>query len=201
MRWLHSVCWWVGCSCFLLFFGKSLSAQEAAAGAPKAVRPDSSSYVYVLQIPEEKIRHKADRSLYLSLLLPGLGQVYNGDLWKVPIIYAGLLSIGSYLSFYDGLYQNARIAEYRERNPYLSAQNPFFLSGRALSNHKNSMRRSRDLLTILGVAAYALQALEAHVSAYLDNFSVRDAKVWMLPGVEQVPQNVYGVHIFIKLRT
>ena len=49
---------------------------------------------------EKKIKifnpKKASR---LSAILPGLGQVYNKQYWKVPVIYGGYAVIGHYIKF------------------------------------------------------------------------------------------------------
>ena len=180
----------------LLFVPAVGEAQQTPAPA-KVVRPADSTRVRVLRISEEKIREGADRSLYYSLLVPGLGQTYNGELWKVPVIYASLLTVGSYIAFYDTLYQNARIAERRERDDFLRARNPLGRTGGSLMSHKEHMRRNRDLLIILGFSTYVLQAMEAHVSAYLRNFSVGEARVRIVPSVAP-PQGTYGMRFLFE---
>ena len=54
--------------------------------------------------------HSPTKATIMSACLPGLGQIYNGKWWKVPIVYAGLGGLG-YL-----VYNN-----YSEYNAYLHA--------------------------------------------------------------------------------
>lgn len=39
--------------------------------------------------------HKSHTAVVRSLMLPGLGQLYNHRWWKIPIIYGGLGFLGS----------------------------------------------------------------------------------------------------------
>jgi hypothetical protein len=48
--------------------------------------------------------HSAKKASYLSAFLPGAGQVYNKQAWKIPIIYAGA---GAVTYFAITNYQNS----------------------------------------------------------------------------------------------
>ena len=54
---------------------------------------------------DEKIKvfnpQKASR---LSAIVPGLGQVYNKQYWKLPVIYGGYAVIGHYIKFNNDMY-------------------------------------------------------------------------------------------------
>ena len=60
---------------------------------------------------EKKIKifnpKKASR---LSAILPGLGQVYNKQYWKVPVIYGGYAVIGHYIKFNNQMYHDFKNA-------------------------------------------------------------------------------------------
>lgn len=120
--------------------------------------------------------HFPPRATMYSLLLPGLGQIYNGEAWKLPIYWGGM--IGG-LHFY---LQN-RKNYIRFRNIYNMASDPEKSSELEASwphgaetalYYRNIYRRYRDysLLTIAGV--YLLQAIDANVFAYMQDFEVTD---------------------------
>ena len=52
------------------------------------------------------------KAAILSSALPGLGQIYNKKYWKVPIIYAGLLTSAYYINDNNVQYK-------RHKNAYL----------------------------------------------------------------------------------
>jgi len=120
--------------------------------------------------------HFPPRATMYSLLLPGLGQIYNGEAWKLPIYWGGM--IGG-LHFY---LLNKKNYE-RFRNIYNLAADPETSSALAAEwphgaetalYYRNIYRRYRDysLLTIAGV--YLLQAIDANVFAYMQDFEVND---------------------------
>ena len=57
-------------------------------GMPMVLRTQESVVV--------KKEHSPQRAIILSAVLPGAGQVYNRQAWKIPIIYAALGGIGYY---------------------------------------------------------------------------------------------------------
>ena len=62
-------------------------------------------------LDEKKIKtfnpKKASR---LSAVLPGLGQIYNKQYWKVPVIYGGYAVIGHYIKFNNSMYNDFKNA-------------------------------------------------------------------------------------------
>ena len=141
-----------------------------------------SADTIVKQESPTKVRkpHSPTKATIMSACLPGLGQIYNGKWWKVPIVYAGLGGLGylvysnyseysSYLHAYEfktgdlpeGMTLNAHETELA--NKYSSNQ---------LQTYKESYRRDFEFYTILTVAWYGLNILDACVDGHLYSYDI-----------------------------
>lgn len=118
----------------------------------------------------------------MSACLPGLGQIYNRKWWKVPIVYAGLGGLGymaysnyyefsSYLHAYEfktgDLPEGATLSQYETdlANKYAESQ---------LQTYKESYRRDFELFSILTLAWYGLNILDANVDGHLYSYDISD---------------------------
>lgn len=65
--------------------------------------------------------HSPHRATIMAMILPGSGQIYNDQWWKVPILYAGVAA-----DMYGIIWNNKRFIEYRdafvEYSQYLEAK-------------------------------------------------------------------------------
>jgi hypothetical protein len=117
------------------------------------------------------------KAAFYSAIIPGLGQVYIGKPWKVPIVYA---AIGASLYYYD--LNNKEMNKYR--TAYKRRKNGFFddefletdipISTEQLLLGMDFHKNYRDISIILAAAAYMLNILDANVSAHLLQFNVND---------------------------
>lgn len=124
------------------------------------------------QQPEDRV-HAPTRAAMLSAVLPGMGQVYNGRWWKVPIIYAGFGAVAYAVNFNNTEYQfwrNIFIAKIGD-NPNLVDPYPQ-IPQRNVERAMNYYRRNLELSYIAGAALYLLNILEASVDAHLLDFDV-----------------------------
>lgn len=113
----------------------------------------------------------ARASLY-SALLPGLGQAYTGNYWKIPIFYGGFITCG-YFIYSNNLQYN------RYRDLFNEASKPgSTITGRynveTLKYFKDSYRRYRDYSILSGIIVYALNIIDANVFAHLQDFDISD---------------------------
>jgi hypothetical protein len=107
-------------------------------------------------------------ALLMSAVVPGAGQVYNGEWWKVPILYALLGGFG-----YGAYEQNQRYQE------AVGNLNIALAEGNA--GDEVRWRRSRDFyrddrdkwIVYMGLT-YVANLIDAYISAHLFDFDVSD---------------------------
>jgi hypothetical protein len=145
-----------------------LKAGDATGTAP-AVKKDNT--------PKKHDPRVATRR---SLILPGWGQAYNREYWKIPIVY-GIIAIPTTLFFYNNHYYKktkfafeARFKEQQGDSTDVPAIDPELagLSISSLQNYRNAFRRDRDYSILWFLAAWALQVADATVFGHLKNFDV-----------------------------
>ena len=110
------------------------------------------------------------KAAFYSAVIPGLGQAYNKQYWKIPLVYAAL---GTGIYFYrqnQMLYRTYRRA-YQQR---LSGQPDDYpqYSLNVLVEIQQYYRRNRDISLMLTLAAYALNIIDANVSAHLRQWNI-----------------------------
>lgn len=107
-------------------------------------------------------------ALALSAALPGLGQVYNGSYWKVPVI-AGL---GGWF-VYNWVDNNDQYRNYR--GLYVDSISPSLPSGdRQLRLLRDFYRDQRDKFAWYIGILYFANVIDAYVDASLKDFDVSD---------------------------
>jgi hypothetical protein len=102
------------------------------------------------------------KAAFYSAVLPGLGQLYLGKAWKVPLVYA---SIGASVYYYK--YNGDELQRYR--GAYKRR-----LAGYEDDEFIEFHQRYRDIAFIFIVGTYVLNIIEANVSAHLLQFNVND---------------------------
>ncbi|MDR1338515.1 MAG: DUF5683 domain-containing protein [Prevotellaceae bacterium] len=136
------------------------------------------------------------RSTLYSTFLPGLGQAYNGDYWKIPVIYAGFAFTGYWLNLNNmqyTRYRNAYNAEFAYSNG--DSETPSEFNGRlslqSLKSYRDRFRRSRDFAVMWIVVCHAINIADATVWAQLSNFDVNeDLSFHLAPTI--IPQASYA---------
>ena len=118
-----------------------------------------------------------------SAIFPGLGQIYNKEYWKLPIVY-GAIAIPTYTYFYNdhyyGITKYAYEARYKQLvngdNSGVAGIDPLLvnLDINSLLKYRNSFRRDRDYSIMWFVIVWGLNVVDATVFAHLKDFSVSD---------------------------
>lgn len=121
------------------------------------------------------VKHSPAKASILSAVLPGLGQVYNKKIWKVPVIYVCLGSFIYYADKNNGLYKKYKTALQYKNDSLNSAGLEFsVLSEEELLKGRDYYRRNRDLCIIGTALVYILNVVDANVDANLFDFDVSD---------------------------
>ncbi|MCF8380909.1 MAG: hypothetical protein K9H49_15150 [Bacteroidales bacterium] len=119
---------------------------------------------------QDTLFHDPQKAVLYSSILPGLGQIYNKKVWKVPIIYAGF---GTFVYFID---RNQRYyIDLKSKLMDPDYELKYFqgdFTDDQLTNGKDTFKRWRDMSIIGTVGFYVLQILDATVDAYMYNWNV-----------------------------
>ncbi len=191
---------------FIFFFGvQSLSAQSDKKDlANTSLLNDSSKTAAVTKDSIIiKPQHIPRIATQRSAMIPGWGQAYNREYWKIPIVY-GVLAIPTYTFFYNNNYYKmckfAYDAVYAATVPNSSGNVdttmlPFIdpkvkksdgtpLSLADYQNYRNSFRRDRDYSVFWFLIVWGLQVVDATVYAHLKNFDVsKDLSMHIQPSI------------------
>jgi hypothetical protein len=138
-----------------------------------------------------------------SAIIPGLGQLYNRQYWKVPVIYVGI-GVAAYFfetnltSYRD--YRSAYIG--RVNNPYPTDKYVNLYTEDQLKQLQTDYEQYLDLTALFAGIGYILQVMDAIVFAHLKNFDVsKDLSFRMSPVVYPNGGAGFGLVMNIKNRS
>jgi len=118
--------------------------------------------------------HSPRKASLYSAILPGLGQVYNRQYWKVPVLYAGIATLTYFFIFNSGRYHNYQ-TEYiaRVNNDSTNFNTSYAIySDNTILLLKNYYQRNLELTYIISGLVYLLNIVDASVYAHLFTFDV-----------------------------
>ncbi len=201
--WIVIVCVWTSLSCGAHTATDSLSIDTLSVDT-LAFAQDAGSFVLnkqdLLQVTPRVRPHfapKPQRALWLALLIPGAGQIYNRKYWKLPIVYGGVLGClyaftwnqQMYLdysqAFLDIMDDDPNTKSYVEMLPprYNVEANRERLQS-LFKRKKDYYRRYRDLSAFCFAGVYLISVIDAYVDAQLSEFSIsEDLSMRVVPAV------------------
>ena len=162
----------------------------------------------------KKVREKRDwntwkpdpqRALWMALVLPGAGQIYNRKYWKLPIIYGGFMGCIYALTWNNMMYKDYSQAYLviMDDDPGTASYNRFLHLGRIITpdneerykqifkSRKDKYRRWRDMSFFVMLGVYALSVVDAYVDAELSVFDIsKDLSLKVEPTV--IPNHTGG---------
>ncbi len=143
---------------------------------------------------ESDIEPLPGRATLYSALLPGMGQIYNGELFKLPIYWGGLLISSHLLVKYNTNYKRFKRIHNQatSTDPEVSGNVP--ISGETAKWYRDVYRRYRDYSIVATVLVYVLQIIDANVFAYMHDFEVTDDISMNIEPALISPYNEYAMH-------
>ena len=138
------------------------------------------------------------RALWLALVLPGAGQIYNRKYWKLPIFYGGFMGCIYALSWNNMMYKDYSQAylDIMDDDPNTASYNKFLHLGVQITDsnmkryqdlfksRKDKYRRWRDMSIFVMIGVYALSVIDAYVDAELSEFDIsKDLSLEVRPTV------------------
>ena len=141
----------------------------------------------VINFKPSEYPHPGKATLY-SLLVPGLGQIYNREYWELPI-YLGAIGFAVHL------YADNRANYLRFRDIYIQASDKSYsgpISAQQALYYRDVYRRYRDYSVLAIAALYVLQVIDANVFSYMHNFEVDDDIALKVAPAVIIPDNQFA---------
>ena len=155
--------------------------------------------------PAKKSKFKPDpiRSMWLGLVFPGGGQIYNRKYWKLPIFYGGFLGCayaltwnGQMLRDYSQAYLDIMDTDPNTKSYEKMLPLGYDITGKEerfktiFKNKKNYFRKYRDMSIFAFAGVYMLAVIDAYVDAELSSFDIsKDLSMsWGPTVIQQSPK-------------
>lgn len=131
-------------------------------------------------------RPNAKRAMWLAIVLPGAGQIYNRKYWKLPFVYGGFVGCAYAMRWNNQMFRDYSQAymDIMDDDPNTQSYNQFLHLGakidssnidryqRLFKNRKDKFRRWRDLSFFCLVGVYVISIIDAYVDASLSEFDI-----------------------------
>ncbi len=188
---------------------------KALADSTRELLRDTTSVVVNKKEKKEKVKRDwstwtpdPQRALWLALVLPGAGQIYNRKYWKLPIIYGGFMGCIYALTWNNMMYKDYSQAylDIMDNDPTTASYNKFLHLGRQIDmnneqqvkryqelfkSRKDKYRRWRDMSFFVMLGVYAISVIDAYVDAELSVFDIsKDLSLKVEPTI--IPNRMGG---------
>lgn len=137
------------------------------------------------RIPKERFIPNPNRAVWMALVIPGAGQIYNRKYWKLPLVYGGFVGCAYALNWNSQMYKDYSQAylDIMDDDPNTKSYEDFLppsanISGQEarykeiFRKRKDVFRRQRDLSIFSFIGVYLLSVIDAYVDAELSNFDI-----------------------------
>ena len=164
----------------------SFTSIKADSVADNVLSPIKADSVYKVKRDWSTWRPNPKRAMWLAIVLPGAGQIYNRKYWKLPIVYGGFVGCIYAMRWNNQMYTDYSQAylDLMDDDPNTQSYNQFLHLGAKIDEsniqryqtlfkkRKDKFRRWRDLSFFCLVGVYALSIVDAYVDASLSEFDI-----------------------------
>lgn len=138
---------------------------------------------------KEKERFVPDpkKAMWLAMVIPGGGQIYNRKYWKLPLIYGGFIGCVYAMTWNNTMYRDYSQAyiDIMDSDDNTKSYENFLPPNYDVNANmdrlkdlfkrkKNYYRRYRDLSMFCMIGVYALSILDAYIDAEMSSFDISD---------------------------
>lgn len=128
------------------------------------------------------------KAMWMSIVIPGGGQIYNRKYWKLPIVYGGFVGCAYAWRWNGQMYSDYSQAylDISDDDPNTKSYEKFLHLGAQITpenmahykdvfrRRKDTYRRWRDLSTFCMIGVYLLSIIDAYVDASLSQFDINE---------------------------
>lgn len=174
-----------------------IASDQAKTSVNETLQPTDSANLAKLNQQLQPKQKKRDwstwrpdtkRAMWLALVLPGAGQIYNRKYWKLPIIYGGFVGCTYAITWNNQMYHDYSQAylDIMDDDPNTQSYNQFLHLGATIDasnierykeifrKRKDKFRRWRDMGVFVMIGVYAFSVIDAYVDASLSEFDISD---------------------------
>ncbi len=202
---------------FLIIFIANIHGQVIRIDTSKIVNIDKKIRVYSKEDSLKKFYKIIPRTATLrSLMVPGWGQVYNRQYWKLPIV-AGAFGVNIYFiarndmryHYYRNILGNTYAGGTQSSNTtfkvtsYDDVNTVREYNQDQLNNLVAAYRKNRDGSYLILFAVWAANIIDANVTAHLKTFDMTDdisLKIQPSFSSPDIMEPVFGAKLILTLR-
>lgn len=171
---------------------------DSAVRLMTAMSAESLSTTYNnIPIKNERWIPDPKKSMWLAIVFPGGGQIYNRKYWKLPIIYGGFMGCFYALNWNNTMYRDYSQAyiDIMDSDENTKSFMNFLPAGYNVEQNmsrlqdlfkrkKNFYRRYRDMSLFCMIGVYLISIVDAYVDAEMSSFDIsKDLSIKLSPAV------------------
>ena len=147
---------------------------------------------------QDYLQKSPTKAATYSSLLPGLGQAYTKKYWKIPIIYAGLITSGYYFIKNNNEFNDFKNSYLKRINNENDQYQDIYTDNQLITLINNS-KRNREISALVFIGTYVLNIIDASVNAHLFSHDVSDDLTLKVHPAYFVSTNTSGIRILLTL--